>query len=103
MADPTSPSQWPWRKWFLAGALSGVATTILGPVAVGACGGSVVEGPQDACASFDACAQPCAASADACVLVLDAQPDVVEHEEAGTESGAEDAPFEASDGGKSVG
>jgi hypothetical protein len=37
------------------------------------------------------------------VLVLDAQTDVVEQEEAGTESGAEDAPSEASDGDKPAG
>jgi hypothetical protein len=102
MDDPTSPSRWPWRRWFLAGALSGAATTIVGPVTVGGCGGAVIEGredaqgPQDACASFDACAQPCAASLDACV----AQIDVVIPEEATGESGAEDAPSEASDGAK---
>jgi hypothetical protein len=99
MDDPTSPSRWPWRKWFLAGALSGAATTIAGPVTLGACGGAVIQGPddaqgpQDACASFDACVQACGASFDACAV----QVDVVVPEEASGESGAEDAPSEASD------
>jgi hypothetical protein len=104
MDEPTSPARWPWRKWFLAGALSGAATTIVGPVSLGACGGAIIQSPddaqspQDACAAFDACAQPCAASADACAIQIDA----VVPEDAG-ESGADDGPSEASDGDKPAG
>jgi hypothetical protein len=99
MDRSSAPARWPWRKWFLAGALGGVATTVGGPIAVGGC-----SGESSACASdatiIDACA--CVCPPDACLMRKDVATDAPSHEEASVDAGApdavHDAPAEASDG-----
>jgi hypothetical protein len=106
MDDLSSPSRWPWRKWILAGALSSAATTIVGPIAVGGCGGSSGGQTPDACAANN---DACAAHLDACMAMQkDVGTDAPKHQkDASVDSGTPDAPgdgpAEASDGGAPAG